>query len=198
MHYSTLCTNHNWYSVAVAFECHCVSLIASCLPPAGYNQNTLSVDDLGALVRITFCTFRNNSVETEPVATTPDVDRTGFGDENSTMMENGVNGPLIIPGNNRGDNNNGDNNNNNNNNKPPPKSLQTESQRFDTRGQLFGDEILVGRGGGVAIIINADAAADVEVMDCVFLGNVAVEFGGGLYLLLRGQTSHQVEIMQNR
>lgn len=174
----------------------CLCVNTSFISSLGYNQNTESMEELGAWVRITDCTFRNNSVETEPVATAQDTDRTGFSDENDTMVENGVDGgPGFVPS--RGeDGNNRDSDDNNN--KPPPKSLQTESQRFDTRGQLFGDEILVGRGGGVAVIINADSAADVEVTGCVFTGNVAVEFGGGLYLLLRGQTSHQVEIMGNR
>jgi hypothetical protein len=168
---------------------------------AGYNQNDVNLEELGAFVRISDCLFQNNSVEAQPVGTIEDSDRSGFGDEIPT--EFAPLGPSLENGSRDGDDNNNNNNNNNDgkNNgskNPPVRSLQTESQRFDTRGQLFGEQILVGRGGGMAIIINADAAAFVNVSGCVFLENVAVEFGGGLYLLLRGPTSHSVDIVQNR
>lgn len=161
----------------------------------GYNQNSDSME-LGALVRISDCLFQNNSVESEPVGTSSDTDRSGFSDEMEALLRPQ---PIPVPSGGESDPSAGGGGGNKNDNKSPPgMSLQTESQRFDTRGQLFGDEILVGRGGGVAIIINADSAAEVEVTDCIFLENVAVEFGGGLYLLLRGPTSHMVEITQNR
>ena len=92
------------------------------------------------------------------------------------------------------DNNN--NNNNRNDNKGPGESLLSASERFETRGQVFGDMILVGRGGGVALVVNADSTGSVEVSGCEFVENAAVEFGGGLYVLLQG--SHTLTLTRNR
>lgn len=157
---------------------------------AGYDQNTGSME-LGALVRISDCVFRNNSVESEPVGVTMDTDRSGFSDENDTIVE-----PDVPP--NQRPNGDGNNNDDNNNKNDPGKPLLDPSERFDSRGQLFRNHILRGRGGGVALIINADSAAEVEVFGCEFVENVAVEYGGGLYLLLQGPTSHQVAITRSR
>ena len=72
------------------------------------------------------------------------------------------------------------------------------SQRFDTRGQLFGNQILSGRGGGVALIVNSNVAADVGFSDCVFRENTAAEYGGGMYVLLQGPTSHTLAVNSSR
>ena len=140
---------------------------------------------IGPLVRIIGCVFRNNSVESIPIGSTVDDNRAGFTDDS----------------NNNNDNNNNDNNNNNNNKKDKNgfnQPLLTPSERFDTRGQIFQDMKFVGRGGGAALIINAESAANVVIRRCEFIENTAVEFGGGMYVLLQGPTSHSVTVIQSR
>lgn len=166
--------------------------------PAAYDSNP-GFTMLGPLVRISDCSFRNNSVESEPVAVSYDPDRSGFVsnfEATNTIINNTNNND-----NNNNDNDNNDNNNNDNNknrNKGPGNPFLSVSEQFDTRGQLFRDQILIGRGGGVALIVNADSAAEVEILGCDFLENTAAEFGGGLYVLLQGATSHSVSINRNR
>ena len=62
------------------------------------------------------------------------------------------------------------------------------------RGEALQDRSFPGRGGGVALIVNSMSEANLLVEDCLFVDNVAVESGGGLYVLLDGLSSHTVTI----
>ena len=148
------------------------------LPNKGYDDDQSIT--FGPCIRISNCTFRNNSVETIPIGSTIDDDRTGFEDENQ-IPSIGASG--------------GDNNTTRNDTSEEP--MKSASELFEGRGQIF-ERIFVGRGGGVALIINGSVAADVVVSEVQFVENSAVESGGGAYVLLQGFTNHSVTINQSR
>ena len=177
--------------IMLHFLLKCVS---GCLPfpPAAYTRP----DD--TYVRVSNTLFMNNSVITDPVGTTVDTDTSGFEEIEVLTLGEDYYDDDNNENSNSNDNDNDNNNNNGNGNKKPPNSLQTVSERFETRGQLFGEQILVGRGGGMALIVSSDAAANVQVSDCLFLENASLEYGGGLYVLLEGVTSHRMVIRDNR
>lgn len=127
---------------------------------------------IGPFVRISNCSFLNNSVEATPIGVTIDPMNPDDGNNFNNTEEN----------------NNNNNNDDNNNKKPQPK--QDTAERFDTRGQIFRDQVFLGRGGGMALILNSHESADVVVVGCEFTENVALEFGGGMYVLLQGLASH--------
>lgn len=129
-------------------------------------------------MRISNCLFQNNSVDSESVATTIDSNRNGFGPDEGDLQDPSPSPPPPPPGSSSG----GDG------------PMLDRSEQFETRGQLFGNQILTGRGGGVAIIVNSNVGVEVNVTECVFRENSAAEFGGGMYALLQGPTSHLISI----
>ena len=129
-------------------------------------------------MRISNCLFQNNSVDSQSVATTFDSNRNGFAPEGNLVDPSSPPPPPPPPGASRG----GD------------SVMLDRSEQFETRGQLFGNQILTGRGGGVAIIVNSNVGVEVNMTDCVFRENSAAEFGGGVYALLQGPSTHLLSI----
>ena len=126
-----------------------------------------------------------------------DSDQSGFSsDQSESITEDGVLNVIPVDSNNN-NNSNGNNNNNNNggNGRPPRRNV---SNLFIVRGQAFSNQVFSGRGGGAAFLINSLKAADVVLWKAMFLENSAIEFGGGAYLLLQGDTSHSITINQSR
>lgn len=176
--------------------------------PSGFNNRNL---DSGPFVLITGSIFRNNSVEAESVGVTEDQDTTGFPDAvtletTATPTDNsgggggggGETGGGETGGGGGGGGGSGSSGRDGGGGggSGPGVPLQSQPERFETRGQVFGDQILTGRGGGLALILNsASSAGRVQLSDCLFLENVAQEFGGGAYILLQG--SHSLTITRN-
>ena len=71
------------------------------------------------------------------------------------------------------------------------------SSAFLTSSQAFFGQIFTGRGGAVGVFSNESRHdLNVSITDCVFEGNYARSFGGGLYLLLGGFTTHHKILME--
>ena len=78
----------------------------------------------------------------------------------------------------------------------PPKPANEVQQ---ARGGVIQDRSFPGRGGGVALIVHAPMhPAHLIVEDTSFIDNIALESGGGLYVLLDGLTSHTVTVNRSR
>ena len=66
---------------------------------------------------------------------------------------------------------------------------------FLTSSQAFFRRVFTGRGGAVGVFVNESRySIDVALSNCVFEGNYARSFGGGMYILPGGRrgTSHKV------
>lgn len=72
------------------------------------------------------------------------------------------------------------------------------SELQEVRGGVIEDRTFPGRGGGVALIFNSNEPATAQVEDCLFSENSALEFGGGLYVLLDGLSDHTITINRTR
>ena len=57
---------------------------------------------------------------------------------------------------------------------------------------LFQTFIFTGRGGGCSLPINPFYPLNATIEDCLFEGNIARTFGGGLYVKFDGKLDHQV------
>lgn len=70
---------------------------------------------------------------------------------------------------------------------------------FLTSSRAFFAEVFTGRGGGIGVFINESRHdITVTITDCIFEGNRAKSFGGGLFLLLGGfSTHHKVFVLNN-
>ena len=67
------------------------------------------------------------------------------------------------------------------------------------RGGVIADQSFPGRGGGVALLFSVNqTSVRAHIEDCLFEDNVALELGGGLYLLLDGLTNHTITINRTR
>ena len=67
------------------------------------------------------------------------------------------------------------------------------------RGGVIADQSFPGRGGGVALIFSVNlTSVRAHIEDCLFVENLALELGGGLYVLLDGLTNHTVTINRTR
>ena len=77
------------------------------------------------------------------------------------------------------------------NNSATAETVQLSSdQALD--GQFF-----TGRGGALGVFSNESRYdLDVVIVDCIFENNYAQAFGGGLYLLLGGVTTHHTALVQ--
>lgn len=64
--------------------------------------------------------------------------------------------------------------------------------------RLLRQLLFTGRGGGCAIIINSVYPANVSVSDCVFEGNTALSYGGGLYVAYGVVANHTVVLNRIR
>ena len=123
-------------------------------------------------VIISNCTFYNNSAELIS-STTPS--------GNDSQAPPSSTGPLVQPPS-RG--------------KASPKS---DNEIQQVRGGVIQDRAFPGRGGGAALIVHAEMGpANLIIEDSCFVDNVALEFGGGLYVLLDGLSSHTVNISRTR
>ena len=67
------------------------------------------------------------------------------------------------------------------------------------RGGVIADQSFPGRGGGVALIFSVNlTSVKANIEDCLFMANLALELGGGVYVLLDGVASHTVTINRTR
>ena len=67
----------------------------------------------------------------------------------------------------------------------------TATSAFRTSSQAFFAQIFTGRGGALAIFSNeSNHDLNLTISDCLFENNTARSFGGGVYLLLGGFTTH--------
>ena len=89
-----------------------------------------------------------------------------------------------------------------NSNQPPSRGMppaKPSNELQAIRGGVIADQTFPGRGGGVAIIFNVNlTSASANIEDCLFMENLALELGGGLYVLLDGRSNHRVTINRTR
>lgn len=117
------------------------------------------------------CTFLNNSVGFNSVVAT-----TNNSDEQSTSP----------PSNNGGANGGGGGN------QGGGQNPSSRGEMFDTLGGVIVGRQFPSRGGGLAVVVNAEDPIDVVVFGCDFADNSALAFGGGMYVGLDGQSQHSV------
>ena len=72
--------------------------------------------------------------------------------------------------------------------KPSGTENLISSSQFVERSEQF----LTGRGGGVRVYIGESQSVTVNVEDCLFEENYALNFGGGLYIALRQNANHTI------
>ncbi len=65
--------------------------------------------------------------------------------------------------------------------------------------QLFLQSVFAGRGGGLGIFVRESAKVTSVVRDCIFEGNFATTFGGGMYVIMDGAVNnHSVYVSGSR
>ena len=64
--------------------------------------------------------------------------------------------------------------------------------------RIFSSGILSGRGGGMAVFVLENVfAVSVKIHDCYYYGNEVSSYGGGCYILFRGDGTHSVVLEDN-
>ena len=85
---------------------------------------------------------------------------------------------------------------------PPSRGMplaKPSNELQAVRGGVIEDQSFPGRGGGVALIFSVNrTSVRAYIEDCLFLENLALELGGGVYVLLDGLASHTVTINRTR
>ncbi len=79
----------------------------------------------------------------------------------------------------------------NNTSNAPPANVGISTRAFTTR-------TFPGRGGGCSILMNTSFPANVTIENCIFEGNSATNYGGGLYLGFGGYSSHDIVINKTK
>ena len=127
-------------------------------------------------VNISNCTFYNNSAEL--VTSDSGLDNTTEGDSSSST-------PSFTSS-----------------KEPPSRGMplaKPANELQAIRGGVISDQSFPGRGGGVALIFSVNqSSVRAHIADCLFEENLALELGGGLYVLLDGLTNHTVTINRTR
>ena len=139
-------------------------------PSAAINQ----AHDIPLLLRVHNCTFHNNSVGSVVMAmatVTPNV------------TSDPTQGP---PPPNQGGSSSGGG----------PMGPPSREEMFQAIGGVVVGLQFTSRGGGLAVIVNDEDPAEVEVWGCEFSDNEALAFGGGMYVGLDGMSRHSVVINQ--
>ena len=141
------------------------------------------------LLRITNCTFRNNSSGVEPTDVATNI--TDSSDDltvSPTSDDLGTGEPPTGMGNEPNNNDGGGSNGG-----PPERRDKMQAIGGVVEGLQF-----LSRGGGLALIVNDDDPADIVIQDCEFRANGALAFGGGMYIGLDGKSQHFVIINQSK
>ncbi len=75
--------------------------------------------------------------------------------------------------------------------RPPPQDAVSTSQ-------LFLQSIFLGRGGGLGVFVRESIRVVTNIRDCVFEGNFATTFGGGMYVIMDGSVAnHSVYVSKS-